>query len=111
MLSAAVRRICPEAPISIANDPASLKRCLSGKFLLLINRVIDGDFESTSGVRLIEELSQMSDPPLMMLISNYPEAQNEAVAAGAIRGFGKAQLYLENTASILRGAIACEPIH
>ena len=28
----------------------------------------------------------------MMLVSNYEDAQNEAVAAGALPGFGKASL-------------------
>jgi len=42
-----------------------------------------------------------------MLISNFPEAQDHAVAAGALRGFGKTQLYNDSTAKLLRQAICC----
>ena len=37
-------------------------------------------------------------------ISNYPEAQAEAVAAGALPGFGKAELHDPRTAELLRSA-------
>ena len=44
----------------------------------------------------------------MLLISNYVDAQEEAVAAGASRGFGKSALYDNGTAEALRAAIQHE---
>ncbi len=60
--------------------------------LVLTNRKLAAD--SSDGVELIERMK--ADPRLVqtpvMLLSNYPEAQGAAVAAGAEPGFGKAQL-------------------
>ncbi len=41
-----------------------------------------------------------------MLISNFQDAQQEAVAAGAFPGFGKSQLYDDSTSERLRDALA-----
>ncbi len=60
--------------------------------LVLVNRKLAVD--SSEGVALIERMK--ADPQLanmpVMLLSNYPEAQRAAVAAGAEPGFGKAEL-------------------
>lgn len=61
--------------------------------LVLVNRLLDVD--QTPGLDVIKALKADADPNLsgtpMMLVSNLPEAQREAVAAGAVPGFGKAQ--------------------
>ena len=60
--------------------------------LVLVNRVLDAD--GTPGVDLVRAVKE--DEALrrvpVMLVSNYPDAQDEAVAAGAEPGFGKAAL-------------------
>jgi CheY-like chemotaxis protein len=60
--------------------------------LVLVNRVLDAD--GTAGMDLIKRIK--AAPALgsvpVMLVSNYEEAQQEAVAAGAAPGFGKATL-------------------
>lgn len=60
--------------------------------LVLVNRV--GDRDGARGIDLIRTLK--ADPGLadvpVMLVSNYPDAQAEAVSAGALPGFGKAEL-------------------
>ncbi|WZP00113.1 hypothetical protein EP7_001730 [Isosphaeraceae bacterium EP7] len=60
--------------------------------LVLVNRV--GDSDGEPGVDLIRALK--ADPVNgavpVMLVSNYATAQEEAVAAGALRGFGKGDL-------------------
>jgi CheY-like chemotaxis protein len=60
--------------------------------LVLVNRVFDAD--GGSGLDLIRRLK--GDPDLtttpVMLVSNYEDAQFEAVQAGAAAGFGKAAL-------------------
>lgn len=60
--------------------------------LVLVNRVFDAD--GSSGLDLIRALKsekQLRTIPVM-LVSNYEDAQREAVSAGATPGFGKAAL-------------------
>ncbi|MCA8988939.1 MAG: hypothetical protein KDA78_14930, partial [Planctomycetaceae bacterium] len=57
--------------------------------LILINRKLDADY--TDGVDVITALRETphaQETPIM-LISNYPDAQQRAVEAGALPGFGK----------------------
>jgi two-component system chemotaxis response regulator CheY len=66
-----------------------------GKFdLVLVNRVFDLD--GSSGLELIRTLKEGPDQCLgavpVMLVSNYPEAQEAAVELGAQPGFGKSEL-------------------
>jgi two-component system, chemotaxis family, chemotaxis protein CheY len=60
--------------------------------LVLVNRVFDADGDS--GVDLIRRVK--ADEALravpVLLVSNYADAQREAVEAGAEAGFGKAEL-------------------
>ncbi len=70
----------------------------AGEFdLVLVNRVFDSD--GSSGLELIRAIK--ADPDVagvpVMLVSNYEDAQTEARDAGALPGFGKADL--------LRGAV------
>ena len=57
--------------------------------LVLVNRKLDADY--SDGLEIIRQIK--ADPRLaavpVMLITNYPEHQAEAVAAGAEPGFGK----------------------
>ena len=60
--------------------------------LVLVNRVFDRTAEE--GLDLIRKTkadAKTSAVPVM-LVSNFPESQTEAVAAGALPGFGKAAL-------------------
>lgn len=60
--------------------------------LVLVNRV--GDSDGASGIDLIRAMKAdpaTSDVPVM-LVSNYEWAQAEAVALGALPGFGKSQI-------------------
>ena len=75
--------------------------------LLVVNRVLDGDYGDASGIGLIRGLGE-GDPPAM-LISNYPESIKESVAAGAARGFGKAEMRSETAAAALRDALGIAP--
>lgn len=81
--------------------------------LVLVNRVFDLD--GTSGTDFIRELK--ADQNLravpVMLVSNYAAAQTEAVALGALPGFGKAELDAPQTqerlSQILRPPAAATP--
>lgn len=70
--------------------------------LVLVNRVLEVD--RSSGVDLIRQLKSAPhlDIPAVMLVSNFPEAQQEAIAAGAQPGFGKKSLRTDETIARLR---------
>jgi len=60
--------------------------------LVLVNRVVFDD--GGDGMALIERMQaddRFRDTPVMM-ISNHADAQERAVGAGALRGFGKSSL-------------------
>lgn len=76
--------------------------------LVLVNRINDSD--DAPGHELIRSLK--ADPDFahipVMLVSNYPEAQTEAEALGALPGFGKAELTSKATHARL-GAVLGSP--
>lgn len=69
--------------------------------LVLVNRLIFADH--SDGLDLIRAMQ--GDPSLAsvpaLLVSNYPEAQSAATAAGARPGFGKAHLQDHQTVDLL----------
>jgi CheY-like chemotaxis protein len=73
--------------------PAAIDRLRQQPFdLVLINRKLDSDY--TDGVEILRTIkadAQLAATPVM-LVSNYPEHQENAVALGAEYGFGKAEL-------------------
>jgi CheY-like chemotaxis protein len=60
--------------------------------LVLVNRILDRD--GSQGLKLIEEMKadQETAQIPVMLVSNYEDSQQQAVAAGAVPGFGKSAL-------------------
>ncbi len=105
MLKSAIGRAAADAPIVTVNDSKSLNKYLNSDSVLLVNRELDGSFSTKSGIELIAQITNRDNPPIAMLISNYEEAQAEAVGAGAIQGFGKSELYDESTTDALRQAV------
>lgn len=70
--------------------------------LVLINRKLDADY--SDGIELIQKIKATSDvkqSPLM-LVSNYPEYQEQAVEVGAVYGIGKDQYRDPQTAARLQ---------
>jgi CheY-like chemotaxis protein len=82
------------ATVESADSAAeAVERARQGAFdLILVNRVLDAD--GSSGLDVIRRLKGADGAPAVpvMLVSNYDDAQREAVAAGALPGFGKAAL-------------------
>jgi CheY-like chemotaxis protein len=76
-----------------------------GADLLLFNRVLEYDFVESNGVEVIRRLRKQHPQMKMMLVSNYPEAQAAAVAAGALPGFGKRELGTPRVAEMIRQAL------
>jgi hypothetical protein len=70
--------------------------------LVLVNRVLDAD--GASGVEFIGEIkgTKAGSSVPMMLVSDFPDAQAEAVANGAVQGFGKSALGTPEVAQVLR---------
>lgn len=68
----------------------TLAELRAGQFdLVLVNRKLDADY--SDGIEILREIksaAEIAHVPVM-LITNYPDHQDAAVAAGAHRGFGK----------------------
>ena len=81
---------CGEEASTLAEALQRLRR--EAYALVLVNRIFDADGDS--GVELIRRVK--ADEALrsipVLLVSNYADAQREAVDAGAEPGFGKAAL-------------------
>ena len=73
--------------------------------LVLVNRKLDADY--SDGMQVIRRIlcDELFGNTPVMLVSNYPEYQDQAVEAGALYGFGKAELgaedVLERLAAVL----------
>lgn len=107
MLKNTVARALPGADIAMVNDLDTARRHALNANLLLINRVLDGDFDSDAGLELIHALIPLpARRATMMLVSNFPDAQQQAVALGAAPGFGKSTAGRPETADLLRAAVA-----
>jgi CheY-like chemotaxis protein len=68
----------------------TLEKLRGGDYaLVLINRKLDRDY--SDGTEILKQIK--ADPEIastpVMIITNYPDHQEEAVALGAERGFGK----------------------
>lgn len=96
----------PDAEVVAVHSQDQLDTHAHRRSLLLINRVLDGRFDASTSLDMIQQLAEKDGAPTMMLISNYPEAQADAVAAGALPGFGKNDMGRPATAQQLRDAAA-----
>lgn len=57
--------------------------------LITVNRKLDRDYSDGLDVVKLIRSDQRFDSIPIMLVTNYPEHQDAAVAAGCVRGFGK----------------------
>ena len=74
--------------------------------LILLNRIYDATGgQGLDTLRALKSDDATSGIPVM-LISNYEEAQQSAVAEGAVQGFGKSELADPATADRLRQFLA-----
>jgi two-component system chemotaxis response regulator CheY len=73
--------------------------------LVLVNRVFDAD--GSSGLELIKQIKgdEALAPTPVMLVSNYTDAQKQAMEAGAAPGFGKAELGAVQMIERVRGVL------
>ena len=89
------------------NDALSAARAQTPD-LVLVNRLLDVDH--SEGLAVIAAFK--GDPALaktpIMMVSNLPEAQAQAVAQGALLGFGKKALQAPETAALLSKALRAD---
>jgi hypothetical protein len=106
-LRMAIRKAEPSVEIVMADDPQELSSALEkGVDLVLLNRELGYGFVQPLGVDVIKTLKQAMPQQRMMLVSNYPEAQQAAEAAGAIPGFGKREIGTPRVTKLLQDALA-----
>lgn len=75
--------------------------------LVVVNRKLDIDY--SDGIDVIREIKatpELAQVPVM-LITNYPEHQEAAMAAGAVRGFGKLEYQLPETLERVKAVLDC----
>jgi CheY-like chemotaxis protein len=91
------------AEVAVADDWSDAAELLRReKFdLVLVNRKLDAD--GSDGLEIIREIKQTPEfkATPVMLLSNYPEYQAQAIAAGGEPGFGKSQLHSRETSERL----------
>jgi len=107
MLRSAVRGAVADAAFESVNDDETLAGAMDGADLALVNRALDGTFSAADGVELIGRLAsrRSGGRPVLMLVSNYEDAQARAVQAGAAPGFGKLAMYDDAAMERLRRAL------
>ena len=81
----------PSAKVERINSDDELRRAVGeGASLLLVNREPVG-FEG-EGLDIIKRVKSEHPDCKVMLVSDHEDAQQEAQAAGALKGFGKSEL-------------------
>jgi DNA-binding response OmpR family regulator len=81
--------------------PEAVQRVRDNKYdIILVNRILAKD--GTSGLEVIRDLISTGTKTPVMLVSDRSDAQDEAVALGAVRGFGKAELGQQATLDLVQ---------
>lgn len=109
-LRMAVQKALPGSPIRSAHDETELDQLLAAipgedpQPILLINRALESGFASETGVELVAHIHRKRPLSKLLLVSNFPEAQEEAVKNGALPGFGKREIGSAKVISLLQEA-------
>jgi CheY-like chemotaxis protein len=76
--------------VQVDDAVGALAELQAGQFdLVLVNRKLDCDYsDGVDVIRTLKGEPKAASVPVM-LVTNYPEHQEAAIAVGAIRGFGK----------------------
>lgn len=92
--------------VSMADDSQEFKAALdAGVDLVLLNRELGWGFDSSLGVDVIKIFRGSYPTTTFMLVSNFPEAQAAALAAGAVPGFGKREIGQPRVTQLIREAL------
>ena len=95
----------PSTKVERINSDEELRAaCEQGADLLLVNREPFGfDCE---GLDIIREIRSEHPDCKVMLVSDLPDAQDKAVEAGAVKGFGKSELGSPQLAEHVKEALS-----
>lgn len=104
LLVNAIRSAVPGAEVIKNTEEKDLWE--SGAELLLVNRVLDGFYSDEKGLRIVEEAASKGVPA--MIISNYTQAQEAAIAAGGVTGFGKTDVRSDKARTAIRSALGLD---
>ena len=92
-----------DAVVVQSHDAAETLRLLRERdvALVTVNRKLDRDYsDGMDVVKVIKEDEDVKETPVM-LVTNYEEHQQSAIAAGCVRGFGKQSLLDPGTVNLL----------
>lgn len=96
-----------DCQVDLADGPEDTLAALeAGDYdLVLVNRKLDRDYsDGIEVIRQIKAVPDHADVPVM-LVTNYPEHQRAAIAAGAVQGFGKLEFDKPETLQRLKGVL------
>lgn len=101
----AAKKAVKDVAVDRINDEQSLQKFLtSDGGLILVNRVLDGDFPDEDGISLIGRIIDSNPGVKAMLVSNYEDSQADAVKRGAMVGFGKREIGSARVEQLLKAA-------
>lgn len=104
-LTITVQKAIPGAKVTRVNDDAGVERAIREGALLLVNRRMEPGYSASDGNDYIRRLMKKHEGVRAMLISNFAQSQAQAVADGALPGFGKDHLSAPDTLEKLREAV------
>jgi DNA-binding NarL/FixJ family response regulator len=106
-LKMTVKKALGDVTILSADEASEFTRHLekSDPDMILFNRELGYGFDPATGVETIRILHKSKPDLKMILVSNYPDAQQAAQAAGALPGFGKRELGTPRVLELLRDAL------
>ena len=94
----------PGTDVVRVNTTADLRRYLKEHAdLFLVNREPVGFNEE--GLDIIRQIHEECPDVKVMLVSDYPEAQDAAVQAGALKGFGKSEFGSDSLTDTVKQAL------
>jgi hypothetical protein len=99
-----IRSALPDTDVIRCNSTADLDRyCEACADLFLVNREPVGFREG--GLDLVRRIHGANPALKVMLVSDYPDAQEAAVREGALPGFGKSQFGFDSLTDTVRQAL------
>ena len=91
--------------VMVDSDEALTTAIDEGIDLLMLNRKLDFGFEATDGIELLRQIKSRRPGQKIMMISNYPEAQEAALTEGAVPGFGKREIGSAKVKQLITAAL------
>lgn len=102
-----IKQADPAAQVLLADDDRELSGALADRVdLILFNRELGYGFDQSDGVEMVRRVKSLKPDLRVMMVSNYPDAQQRAEQAGAMPGFGKREIGSARVTELLRSALA-----